>query len=63
MGNLFSWEFNVPTAYTFCSYFSELMIDEEDFDKHKEYYKNLNTMKQHLTETAFHWLEIFQFSK
>lgn len=63
MGNLFSWEFNVPTAYTFCSYFNEIIVDKEDFDKHKKYYENVHTMKQRLSEMAFRCLEKFQFSK
>lgn len=63
MGNLFSWEFNVPTAFTFCSYFNEFIVDEEDFDKHKGNYKNIHMMKQDLSGNAFRWLEIFQFSK
>lgn len=63
VGNLFSWEFNVPIANTFRPYFSEFIVDEEDFDKHKGHYENIHTMKQNLSENAFHWLEIIHFSK
>lgn len=60
---MFEWDINLPTAATFCSYYIEFVVNENDFRENRDQYPNFEAMKTEVKSIVWKLLELSLFGK